>query len=104
MVGTGTSYSWDAMDTVGGNAVTGYTIQWATSVDGPWTALNAPGEGRRCVPGMAARDEGNGCYFEYEAAVSPSGITVGDTYFFRLIAHAGTVSSAPGPVLEDVLN
>ena len=99
VIGAGTSYSWAAMETVGGSAVTGYTIQWATDPGGPWTALNAPGEGRRCVPGMT----GTGCYFEYAASLSPSGVSAGSAYHLRLIAHAGNVSSAPGPVLEDTL-
>lgn len=99
----GTWYAWEAMETLGGNPVTGYTIHWSTSPDGPWAALDAPGQGMRCVPGMEALDEGNGCYFVYEYAVSPSSFTPGNTYYFRLIAHAGSARSAPGPVLEDTL-
>ena len=36
-------------------------------------------------------------------ALSPSGVSDGSTYHLRHIAHAGSVSSTPGPVLEDTL-
>ena len=88
VIDVGTWFVWDTLESVGGAPVTGYTIEWASSEGGPWTDLNAPGEGRRCVPDLAPHDEDgrDGCYFAYADSVSPSAPTSGQTYYFRLIA------------------
>ena len=105
---SGIDLLWDAVATVDGSAVTGYTIEWADSADGPWVALDFPGEGRHCIANMTiAYLTSNGdvrteCYFSYSEAGDE--ITRGSAYYYRLVAHAGDVDSQPGPVLSRRVN
>ena len=101
---SGIDLLWDAVATVDDNAVTGYTIEWTSSADGPWVALDYPGEGQVCIANMTIDYLTNDgtlnatCYFRYSDASDK--ITGGSTYYYRLVAHAGDVDSQPGPVLS----
>ena len=101
---SGIDLLWDPVASVDGNAVTGYTIEWASGADGPWVALDFPGEGRHCIANMTVDYlTSNGelkteCYFSYSEAGDK--IASGSAYYYRLVAHAGDVDSQPGQVLS----
>ena len=82
-----------------GQAVTGYAIEWSTSIAGTWNTLNVPGQGARCVPNMAPGDT-NDCWFEFKQWIDDGTLTADDERYFRLIAHAGNADSPPGLILK----
>ena len=93
----GVAFRWDALSDVDGSPVTGYSIEWSLSPYGPWAVVDSSGGGIRCVANMSFEpDEATQCQLTYIAA----GLTGGQPYHFRLIAHSDNGDSLPSPSLD----
>ena len=93
----GVAFRWDALSDVDGSPVTGYSIEWSLSPYGPWAVVDSSGGGIRCVANMSFEpDEATQCQLTYIAA----GLTGGQPYHFRLIAHSDSGDSLPSPSLD----
>ena len=94
----GVSFVWDALSDVDGAPVTAYSLEWALAEFGPWSIVDSPGQGTRCVPRMAPASDptDNHCFLNY----SDANLTPGRPYYLRLIAHADTADSLPSPAVR----
>ena len=89
--------AWAPVETVDGNPVVAFTLQWAMSEEGPWGILNVGDTGNLCRPRMAVPQDNGLSQLRY---ADVPGLEMGATLYFRMIAHAENVDSMPGPVLE----
>ena len=87
-------FRWEPLNSIGNTPVTAYTIEWALTDYGPWSVVNSPGAGTRCLPRMSFNlEDEHACHLRYiDASMEP-----GHIYHFRLIAHAGAKDSLPSP-------
>ena len=90
--GIGAVFTWQALEHINYQPVASYSIEYAQTLDGPWTPLGNPGQARQC----SARMTGTECLLGYAIA----GIQLGETLHFRLVAHSASYSSLPGPSVE----
>lgn len=102
---------WKKADPIDGADITHYTVQWSPKQAGPYSDLHYPVQGfRGCVSklpadsGLAALGHDQtrdlGCWFQFVAATSVGDVANGELRYYRLIAHAGSADSPPGPLMR----